>query len=173
MWQKLGYPKLRNATVSTIAPTGTISLIAGASSGIEPLFAGVTARNVLDGERLVDIHPAVEILLKQRGNSLQQITEDVISRELQGVWSPSHRVDPIDHVRTQAAFQRHCDSAVSKTINLPGSASVEAIEQAYRLAYASGCKGITVYRDKSKATQVLEVAGTQDSYEVGAFCPSC
>jgi ribonucleoside-diphosphate reductase alpha chain len=156
LWQKLKFPKLRNATVSTVAPTGTISMIAGASSGIEPIFSGVFARNVLSGERLVSVHPAVSKLLQSRKLNSFEASDAALSQLLGDVWSPAQKVPVESHVRMQAAFQRHSDSAVSKTINLPEHASLNDIDHAYRLAFELGCKGITVYRDRSKPTQVLE-----------------
>jgi ribonucleoside-diphosphate reductase alpha chain len=174
MWQKLGYSPLRNATVSTVAPTGTISLIAGASSGIEPLFSGVYTRNVLDGEQLVEIHPTVQKLLTSRGVPVDSIREEDIAGFLGPAWCPSQSVSVEFHVRMQAAFQRHSDSAVSKTINLPHSASREDISQAYLLADELSCKGITVYRDQSRPAQVLEHGvKTVVSEGEGEWCPSC
>lgn len=165
MWKKLGYPPLRNATVSTVAPTGTISIIADASSGIEPIFSGVFYRNVLSGERLKDVHRAVARVLAEKGEQdLSNLTEEKIAAEIGPAWSPAHTVSVEAHVKMQAVFQRFSDSAVSKTINLPERATTQDVANAYRLAYSLGCKGITVYRDKSKETQVLEV---------GPACPSC
>jgi ribonucleoside-diphosphate reductase alpha chain len=178
LWQRLGYPPLRNATVSTVAPTGTISIIAGASSGIEPIFAGIFYRNVLDGERLTEIHPSIERLYRERGLGLDAISEDRFGRDLGPAWSPAAEVAIEDHLRMQAAFQRHSDSAVSKTINLPESASPDEIARAYRLAHELGCKGITVYRDRSRAEQVLErpaagSTGEGTDADEEAYCPSC
>jgi ribonucleoside-diphosphate reductase alpha chain len=183
MWKWLGYPPLRNATVTTVAPTGTISIIAGASSGIEPIFSGVFYRNVLSGKRLVEVHPAVERALKGRGLKLEEITDEKISEELGDAWSPAQKVSVEAHVKMQAVFQRFSDSAVSKTVNLPEGATTADIEKAYVQAYDLGCKGITVYRDKSRSAQVLEHAAgvqtTQASPETvagedyGKVCPSC
>lgn len=174
LWHRLGYPALRNSTVSTVAPTGTISLLAGASSGIEPLFSGVFYRNVLNGQRLMEVHPAVEKLLKGKGISLESLNDDLIGRELGKAWSPSRNVPVETHVRMQSVFQRHSDSAVSKTINLPEQATVQDIQQAYEWAYDFGCKGITVYRDKSRSAQVLESAvPTVAENPKAAFCPEC
>jgi ribonucleoside-diphosphate reductase alpha chain len=159
-WKKLGYPKLRNATVSTVAPTGTISIIAGASSGIEPIFAGVFYRNVLSGARLPEVHPAVEKVLREKRIEIGRVTEKDLARLLGPAWSPARAVSIEGHVLMQAVFQHFSDSAVSKTINLPESSTVEDVKKAYRLAYEKGCKGITVYRDKSKPAQVLD-------------CPTC
>lgn len=167
LWQKLGYPPLRNATLTTIAPTGTISMIAGASSGIEPIFSGVFFRNVLSGERLVEFHPSVERVLRDKGFNLDRVTESRIKEVVGEAWTPAQEVSVEAHVRMLAAFQRHSDSAVSKTINLPEQATPENVAEAYLRAYAWGCKGITIYRDKSRATQVLEKA------EPEAYCPAC
>lgn len=158
MWEKLGYPRLRNSTVSTVAPTGSISIIAGASSGIEPIFSGIFFRNVLSGARLREIHPAVAKALEERGMDPDSVTEDHLGEFLGPSWNPAQKVSVEGHVKMQAAFQRHSDSAVSKTINLPESASPGEVERAYLLAYQLGCKGITVYRDKSRPAQVLEQA---------------
>jgi len=138
-WHRLGLKKLRNATVSTVAPSGTISILAGCSSGIEPVFAAVTTKNVLDGRRLVETHP----LAGDRSG---------------GAWQTAAEVSVEGHVKMQAAFQKWSDSAVSKTINLPAEAERAAVREAYLLAFKLGCKGITVFRDRSKGPQVLECA---------------
>lgn len=161
LWQRLGYPKMRNATVSTVAPTGTISMIAGCSSGIEPIFAAVFARNVLDGKRLVDFHPAVRDVLKAKGRGdlidhPERITEQALREAMGAAWSPAASLSIEEHIRMQAVFQRFSDSAVSKTINLPHSATREDVAHAYLLAAKVGCKGITVYRDQSRRAQVLD-----------------
>ena len=173
LWQKLGYPPMRNATVSTIAPTGTISIIAGASSGIEPIFAGVFYRNVLSGKQLVEIHPAVERIFKAKGISIEQVSDEKISRVLGKAWKPAQKVSVEDHVKMQAVFQRHCDSAVSKTINLPVEASLADVEKAYTLAYELGCKGITIYRDQSRPSQVLEKTKEGPMEENAQYCEVC
>jgi ribonucleoside-diphosphate reductase alpha chain len=173
IWKRLSYPELRNATVSTIAPTGTISIIAGASSGIEPIFAGVYFRNVLSGKRLTEVHPAVEKVLRGRSLKLSEITDETISKALGNAWTPAQKVSVEAHVRMQAAFQRFSDSAVSKTVNLPFSASLADVESVYLQAYDLGCKGITVYRDRSRGAQVLEHASGDSSEKDGTFCPSC
>jgi ribonucleoside-diphosphate reductase alpha chain len=173
MWRRLGYPPLRNATVSTVAPTGTISMIAGASSGIEPIFAGIFHRNVLSGARLREVHPSVERALAARGRSGEKISEADLLPLIGPAWSPARSVSIAGHVRMQAAFQRFSDSAVSKTINLPESATAEDIGSAFRMAYEAGCKGITVYRDRSKPTQVLEAGGSESDSVAGAVCRTC
>jgi len=165
-----GGPPLRNATTTSIAPTGTISIIAGCSSGIEPLFAVSFVRNVIEGSRLVETNPVFERVAQQGGfwdqelmhevarlGSIQQV--EAIPAEVRRVFVTAHDIAPEWHVRMQAAFQRHCDNAVSKTINFGRHATVDQVEQAYRLAFDSGCKGITVYRDGSKSRQVLTIEG--------------
>ena len=158
MWERLGYAPLRNATVSTVAPTGTISIIAGASSGIEPIFSAVFYRNVLSGARLMDVHPSVRRVMTEKGAQWNEQDDLTVSKILGSAWTPAAHLSVESHVRMQAAFQRHSDSAVSKTINLPESASRDQVAAAYQIAYESGCKGITVYRDKSRKLQVLEAA---------------
>jgi ribonucleoside-diphosphate reductase alpha chain len=170
MWQRLGYQPMRNSTVSTVAPTGTISIIAGASSGIEPIFSGVFYRNVLDGKRLTDLHPILEKKLGDKAYDLTTLTDKKISELLGPAWSPAWTVPVESHVKMQAVFQRHSDSAVSKTINLPESATKEDVASAYLLAYKLGCKGITVYRDKSRSAQVFDVNPQAVEPE---YCPSC
>jgi len=133
VWERTGQKAMRNATVTTIAPTGTISMIADCSSGIEPIFAARAVKKVLGGIKL----PLKEIA----GEKKLLVT--------------AHDISPSWHVRMQAAFQEHCDNGVSKTINLPSSASVKDVADAFRLAYNLKCKGTTAYRDKSKKEQVL------------------
>jgi len=162
LWERLGYPKLRNATVSTVAPTGTISIIAGCSSGIEPIFSGVFYRNVLSGGRLLDVHPAVSRALKAKNLSIGKLTDEKIAEALGQSWRPAPVISVEAHVRMQAAFQRSSDSAVSKTINLSADATREDVKRAYWLAYDSGCKGITVFRDTSRGAQVLERPSPND-----------
>lgn len=158
LWERLGYPPMRNATVTTVAPTGTISMLAGASSGIEPIFAGIFFRNVLSGKRLIEVHPAVRRVFQEKGIPLDGLTEDDIAQTLGSAWTAAREVSVRGHVRMQAVFQRFSDSAVSKTINLPNFATEVNVREAYLLAYREGCKGITVYRDKSRRSQVLETS---------------
>jgi ribonucleoside-diphosphate reductase alpha chain len=177
LWDRLGYAPMRNATVSTVAPTGTISIIAGASSGIEPIFAAVFYRNILSGARLIDVHPAVAAKLREKGISTEGLTEEKVASLLGRAWSPASLVSIEGHVRMQSAFQRHSDSAVSKTINLPASASVADVQRSYLEAYRLGCKGITIYRDRSRPTQVLDrtpqVGPEDEDAPAAAYCPSC
>ena len=156
---------MRNSAPTTIAPTGTISIIAGASSGIEPLFALSYVRNVMDNTRLVEANPYFEAVAKQEGFYSQELMEQLVEKGsletldvpqwVKDVFRTSHDINPEWHVRMQGAVQRHTDNSVSKTINFPHDASVGDVSQAYMLAYQLDCKGITVYRDGSKAGQVL------------------
>lgn len=156
----------RNATVTTIAPTGTLSIIAACSSGVEPLFALCFTRNILDGERLVEINPHFEAALAEAGLFSHELMEHVAAKgsirsmehlpeALRRVFVTAMDIAPQWHLRMQAAFQRHTDNAVSKTVNLPNSATEQDIRDIYWLAFQEGCKGVTVYRDGCKSVQVL------------------
>lgn len=156
----------RNATITTIAPTGTLSILAGCSSGIEPLFALCFARNVMDGERLVEVNPHFEQALKEQecysAKLMETVAEkgtirslDYLPEEIRQVFVTAMDIEPVWHLRMQAAFQEFTDNAVSKTVNLPNSASIDDIRDVYWMAYQLGCKGVTVYRDGCKAVQVL------------------
>jgi len=162
---------LRNATVTTIAPTGTISIIAGCSSGIEPMFALVFDRKgSLDGELSLETYPMFEEIARREGFWSEELARavhergtvrglDGVPEKWQRVFGTAHDIDPVWHVRMQAAWQKGTDNAVSKTINLPHDATVADVAQAYRLAYQLGCNGITVFRDGSKEG-VLHVGST-------------
>ncbi|MDR1856268.1 MAG: vitamin B12-dependent ribonucleotide reductase [Desulfovibrio sp.] len=156
----------RNATVTTIAPTGTLSIIAGCSSGVEPLFALCFTRNILDGERLTEVNPYFEAALAREGLADHELMDAVVARgsiqdmdflplDLRRVFVTAMDIEPVWHLRMQAAFQRHTDNAVSKTVNLPNAATEKDIRDIYWLAYKEGCKGVTVYRDGCKSQQVL------------------
>jgi len=162
---------LRNATVTTIAPTGTLSIIAGVSSGVEPVFAYAYVRNVMDNTHLVETNEILKDRLTELGLChdalMREIAEhgtlahvDGIPDEIKKVFVSAHDVSPVWHVRMQAAFQKHTDNAVSKTVNFPGHAAREEVAEVYRLAFKLGCKGITIYRDGSRNEQVLNIGGT-------------
>ncbi len=170
-----GKMRLRNATTTTIAPTGTLSIIAGCSSGIEPLFAVAFVRNVLEGTKLYEVNPLFERIAKERGfwskELIERIAEKGSVKDIEGVpedvkriFVTAHDISPLDHIRMQAAFQKHVDNAVSKTVNFSHNASPKDVEEAYFLAYGLGCKGVTVYRDGSRKNQVLST-GKTDAHE--------
>lgn len=162
---------MRNATVTTIAPTGTISIIASCSSGIEPIFAICYVRNVMDQTELTEVNPYFENQGREKGfltkKLLERIAEknslkefDEIPEDVKKIYVTSFDVAPEWHIKMQGVFQKYTDNAVSKTINLPSYAKVEDVDRAYKLAYKLGCKGITIYRDKSRTEQVLSVRKT-------------
>jgi ribonucleoside-diphosphate reductase alpha chain len=173
--QQGGLP-LRNATTTTIAPTGTISIIAGCSSGIEPLFALCYVRNVLDNANLVEVNPLFKEYILREGDysdelmrkianqgSLRNLTE--IPSKVKELFVTTMDIEPEWHVRIQAAFQRYTDNAVSKTINFPHDATPKTIEKTFLLAYELGCKGITVYRYGSREKQVLNIGSIRTNPE--------
>jgi ribonucleoside-diphosphate reductase alpha chain len=181
----------RNATVTTVAPTGTISIIAGCSSGIEPLFAVSFMRNVLGGARLFETNVLFEEVAKSRGFYSAKLLEEVArSGSVQGVggvpddvkrlFVTALDIDPVWHVRMQAVFQRFTDNAVSKTVNLPHDARVEDVQGVFDLAWRLKCKGVTVFRYGSKPEQVLyigEVEGKEGRFvsaqsEYAGGCPT-
>jgi ribonucleoside-diphosphate reductase alpha chain len=185
---------LRNACVTSIAPTGTISLLADCSSGIEPFFALSYRREVIGSTKTVDVHPAVARLLRTEFNrDLDSVLNSVratghldsalVSPEIAALFATAHEISPEWHVRMQAAFQRHTDTSVSKTINLRNDATPEAIAAAYQLAFETGCKGVTVFRDGCKNRQVLRAglgSGPVSSVSISVSsvpgsgpCPEC
>ncbi len=159
-------PERRNATLITIAPTGSISIIANTSSGIEPLFAVVFVRNVMEGTELLEINPVFEEIARKRGFYSERLMREIaktgsvqkvrgVPGDIKRLFVTAHEIAPKWHVLMQAAFQKHVDNAVSKTVNLPYHATPMDVADVFWLAYKTGCKGITVYRDRSKPTQVL------------------
>jgi ribonucleoside-diphosphate reductase alpha chain len=170
VYDRTAGPRLRNATVLSIAPTGTISIIAGCSSGIEPLFAVAFVRNVMEGTRLLEVNPMFEQAARERGffspELMEQVAQRGTLRGIDGVPEDVRRVFVTDwdiapewHIRMQAVFQKHTDNSVSKTVNLPPEATPAVVRQLYTLAHELKCKGITVYRYGSKKQQVLTLAG--------------
>jgi len=168
IYDKPGGPRVRNATRTTIAPTGTLSIIAGCSSGIEPLFALSYTRTILEGTQLSEVNPLFEEVARKEGFYSDELMQDVAKkgnlRDVKGVpdglkkvFVTAHGITPEWHVRMQAAFQKSTDNAVSKTVNFPHDATREDVARVYMLAYKEGCKGITIYRDRSRDSQVLSV----------------
>jgi ribonucleoside-diphosphate reductase alpha chain len=177
--QKYG---IRNATTTTIAPTGTISMIADASSGIEPLFSLVYVKKVLEGEKLLYINKYFERLAKEKKFYSKELMEEIsekasiqdlprIPEDVKKVFVTSHDISPEWHIKMQSAFQKYVDNAVSKTINFPYDARKEDIRRAYELAYQLECKGVTVYRDRSREEQVLNIGKNLREQEKGRISP--
>jgi len=169
--------KFRNASRTTIAPTGTLSIIAGCSSGIEPLFALSYTRHILDGAELIELNPYFAKVAKQENfyspELIKQLSEGEKLRDIDSnipdwvkrIFVTSHDITPEWHVKMQTAFQKYTDSAVSKTVNLPKEASREDIAKIYMLAYKSGLKGLTIYRDRSRESQVLNLGRKEEATE--------
>jgi len=161
-----GGRKMRNATTTTVAPTGSISIIADASSGIEPIFGISFVRNIMDGTELMEVNTYFEQIAYHKGFHTEELMRRIaeqgsiqdmedIPEDVRKVFVIAHDVTPEWHVRIQAAFQKYTDNAVSKTVNLPAEATVEDAKKVFMLAYELGCKGVTIYRDKSRGSQVL------------------
>jgi ribonucleoside-diphosphate reductase alpha chain len=174
-------PRLRNATVTTIAPTGTLSIIAACSSGIEPLFAVVYTRRILDGQEMLEIHPLFEKIAIERGFYSEQLMREIgdhksladvdgIPEDVRRLFVTAYDISPEWHIRMQGGFQQHTDNAVSKTVNFRNEATREDIERVYMLADELGCKGVTVYRDGSRDSQVL-TAGSKAPAKVEESAP--
>lgn len=183
VWDDRGI-EVRNASVTTIAPTGTLSIIAGTSSGIEPIFAVSFYRSVMGGTRLLEVNPVFERIARERRfysrsllrkiarvGSIQGMKE--IPEDVRRVFVTALDIPPEMHVRMQAAFQRHVDSAVSKTVNLPADASLRDVKKIFLLAHKLKCKGITIYRYGSKSRQVLYIGPVSEAAGEGAegVCP--
>lgn len=182
-------PAYRNGTVTTIAPTGTLSIIAGVSSGVEPIFAYAYVRNVMDQTELTETNPILQAELERRGlyteELMRQIAEegtlahiDALPADLKRVFVSAHDVSPEWHIRMQAAFQKFTDNAVSKTVNFKRDATRDEVEEVYLLAWKLGCKGVTIYRDHSRDAQVLSIgmsekekATAKESAECGCLGP--
>jgi len=169
VWEQKGI-RIRNACTTTVAPTGTISIIAGCSGGIEPLFSLVFYRNVLDGKRLIEVNEQFEQTAKRRGFYSAEIMEQIASkgslRDIKGipddvkqVFVTARDISPENHIRMQAAFQKACDSSISKTINFENNATESDVRNIFVLAFEQGCKGVTVYRDGCRENQPMALAG--------------
>ncbi len=169
--------KIRNGAVTTIAPTGTISMLADASSGIEPYFGLSFAKNTIEGKRLFNTNPIFLQIAQAEGFYSEQLMEKIeqnygsvqglseVPEKWQQVFVVAHDILPEEHVKMQAAFQKHVDNAISKTINFAHEATVEDVRRAYMMVYETGCKGITIYRDGSREKQVLEVKKDNSYYD--------
>ena len=164
---------LRNATVTTIAPTGTLSIIAGVSSGVEPVFSYVYIRSVMDRTEMLEVNPVLRALLEKEGlcsdELLRRIAQEgtiahmeEIPAEIRRVFVAAHDISPLYHTKMQAAFQNHTDNAVSKTVNFPHEATEQDVAEVYTLAFKLGCKGVTSYRDGSREIQVLNLAKKEE-----------
>jgi ribonucleoside-diphosphate reductase alpha chain len=165
-WKSEANLKLRNAAITCVAPTGTISIIADCSAGIEPLYSPAFMRQVLSGKKLLQINPTFKKVAEKQGfysdelvqqilktGSIQKIAK--IPAEIRRLFKCAYDITPEWHIRMQAAFQRHCDAAVSKTVNFTERAKISSVDKAYRLAYHLGCKGVTIYRRKSRADEPM------------------
>jgi ribonucleoside-diphosphate reductase alpha chain len=164
--------KIRNATTTTIAPTGTLSIIAGVSSGVEPIFAICYIRNVMDNDELVEVNPIFKELAVEKGFYSDELMKriakkstikdfDEIPAEIQNVFVTSHDISPEWHVKMQATFQKYTDNAVSKTVNLRNEATKDDVRDVFKLAYKTNCKGVTIYRDGSRDAQVLNIGSVK------------
>ncbi|HEX9156760.1 MAG TPA: vitamin B12-dependent ribonucleotide reductase, partial [Syntrophales bacterium] len=174
-----GLAPVRNATVTTIAPTGTLSIIAGCSSGIEPLSGLTFVRKVMDGAELLEVNPVFERVAKEEGFYSDELMKEIaehggctgvptVPEEVQRVFVTAHDITPEWHIRMQAAFQKYIDNAVSKTVNFPHSATLDDVKKVYMMAYKLGCKGVTIYRDGSRDEQVLSTGATEKARKAAA-----
>jgi ribonucleoside-diphosphate reductase alpha chain len=176
-----GAPRVRNATTTTIAPTGTLSILADCSSGVEPLFAISYVKNVMDDTKLPEVNKIFRDRAEEEGFYSEDLVREVAKKgslkeidsvpdAVKRIFVTAHDITPEWHIRMQAAFQKHTDNAVSKTINFPREATVEDVESAYMLAYRLQCKGVTIYRDGSREMQVLTI-GREGRRQRGRFVP--
>jgi ribonucleoside-diphosphate reductase alpha chain len=176
---KPGLAPVRNATVTTIAPTGTLSIIAGCSSGIEPLFGLTFVRRVMDGAELLEVNPVFERVAREDGFYSDELMKEIaehggctgvptVPEDVQRVFVTAHDITPEWHIRMQSAFQKFTDNAVSKTVNFPHSATKDDVQKVYMMAYKLGCKGVTIYRDGSRDEQVLSTGATEKARKAAA-----
>ena len=173
VWRERGHVAMRNATVTCIAPTGTIGIIAGASSGIEPFFALATARQILDGRKFVEVNASLERELKQLGSAGDEamtsvrrcgtISGTAVAEDIKRRFPVAHEIEPQLHLRMQAAFQAHVDAAVSKTVNLPADSTAQVIGEVFLLAHELRLKGVTAYRYGSRPGQTLSIVDDSDA----------
>lgn len=168
IWKARKTPELRNASVTCVAPTGTISIIADCSSGIEPVYSLVFYRQVLDDTKMLQIDPVFRQMAQKEGIYSKKLEKQIaksgsiqkipgIPADMRRIFRGAYDIKPEWHIRMQAAFQRHCDAAVSKTINFAEKATVSSIDKAYKMAYRAGCKGVTVYRQHSRKYQPMSL----------------
>ena len=173
VYDRRGEAPIRNATITTIAPTGTISIIANSSSGVEPLFAVSYVRQVMDDDILVEVNPQFEMIARERGfyslELMQRIAQhgtiqdmEDIPPDIQKIFVTAHDISPEVHIEMQAAFQKYTDNAVSKTVNFSNDATIDDVAKVYHLAYTMDCKGVTIYRDGSRDNQVLSTMKKED-----------
>jgi ribonucleoside-diphosphate reductase alpha chain len=181
IYKELGI-RIRNATTTTIAPTGTLSIIAGVSSGIEPLFAISYIRNVMDNDELIEVNPLFREISEKEGFYSEKLMKEIaqkgtisgfskIPEKVQQIFVTAHDISPEWHVKMQAVFQKYTDNAVSKTVNLSHDATVDDVREVFELAYKTFCKGVTIYRDGSRDLQVLNIGKVKgkDEKEVQGF----
>ncbi len=173
VYDQRGEAPIRNATITTIAPTGTISILANASSGVEPLFAVSYVRQVMDDDILVEVNPRFEAIAREQGfytlALMQRIAQhgtirdiDEIPEDIRKLFVTAHDITPDVHIEMQAAFQKFTDNAVSKTVNFPNDTTIDEVAKVYHLAYTMGCKGVTIYRDGSRDKQVLSTGKKEE-----------
>ncbi|MCZ7649453.1 MAG: adenosylcobalamin-dependent ribonucleoside-diphosphate reductase [Planctomycetota bacterium] len=182
-WDTVHHRKMRNACATTVAPTGTISIIANCSGGVEPLFSLAFFRNVLNGQRLVEVNPIFKEAARQRGFYSDELMDklatvgtlhhiDGVPEDVKHAFVCAHDITPEWHIRMQAAFQKHCDSSISKTTNFPESATEDEVRAIYNLAYDTGCKGVTVYRDGCRKNQPMALKNSGKKHEAPAAAPA-
>ncbi len=187
IWDTKYHRPMRNSCSTTVAPTGTISIIADCSGGVEPMFSLAFFRNVLKGQDegkapMIEINETFEHVAKRRGfyseGLMEQIARegtlahiDSVPEDVKNVFVCAHDIEPAWHIKMQAAFQKHCDSSISKTINFPTEANAADVETIYRLAYALRCKGVTVYRDGCRASQPMALSGSEKKHESMTAAP--
>jgi len=173
---------MRNGTITTIAPTGTLSIIANCSSGVEPVFGYVYIRNIMDGTEMIEVNPILKAELEKRGLYSDELMKRIakegtvahieeLPEDLRRVFVSAHDISPEYHIRMQAAFQKGTDNAVSKTVNFSNSATKEDVASVYTLAFHLGCKGVTIYRDGSRAEQVLNIGQVKKEGQPAAETP--